>query len=135
MDEEPEALRELREELAKTAVISDVFKDRLYSLALRILEDKDLQLPNEYRMMLDEYLDRRFPGDLCVRLGARSMRELAEGQGGGSDALKHMLQACISQFPGDAAAILLTGSWHDIMAFRDWLWQGAADGRIRGEHH
>jgi hypothetical protein len=123
-----EAVRDLHAELAKTAVLSDAFKDFLIrSVFLAIEEAAKLAVPreDEREAFRNEFRNRLFTDKTSVKLGSRTFSDLLEslqGKGYAGAVLGHLLDMNYPE-PRDGISKLLTGTYDEVLAVREWLWR------------
>ena len=76
-DSVPSAFDDLHKELAKTAVLSDSFKDYLIQQIYRTIEELTVdQGSQESEALRQEFMLRRFSDKTAVKLGATCMQEV-----------------------------------------------------------
>jgi hypothetical protein len=122
------AIQDLQVELAKTGVISDVFKDYIMRMALMAAEEAiSAMAPEgvEQEALRQEFLARRFEDKSRVKLNAPNIEELMK------DCLqKPFAGRLVGEFfdmhfppPHDAMKKLLLGTYDEVVSVREWLWR------------
>jgi hypothetical protein len=117
-------LKELHDELAKTSVISDVFKDRILQLALEAADEVRKAKPGgDAEELRQEFMGRRFKDVSAVKLVARSIAEFLNKFSKDRHALG-IVRFLMSKYPkGDWLRSFLLGTHTDVVAVREWLWR------------
>jgi hypothetical protein len=124
-----EKLELLYEELSKTSVISENFKELIYSLATQAVDEvsKGIKGPNEEGLLQGEFASRRFKDSSAVIFKSRNIAELAEKS---FDVWWKLFSYIFSKFPREIAKqtvhpmfMLFCGPMSDVVAVREWLWR------------
>jgi hypothetical protein len=118
-------LNELHAELSKTSVISDAFKDYIIRTTLEAAANaysKGRAVGSEE--LRQEFIGRRFSDKSSVKTGVHNMSELcAKITQGNSPVIFQVLNKLFPGKPGDWIRIVLSGSFEEVEAFREWLWR------------
>ena len=122
------SLERLHEELSKTSVISESFKDFIFQTALRAVDEGvGVHTPSavEQESLRQEFVSRRFDDKSCVKLSARSLEELSRECFTGDRSGRLIGSFLDDRFPEpkDAVLKLLTGTYAEVIAVREWLWR------------
>lgn len=122
------AIQELQRELAKTSIISDAFKDYLMRATLMAVEEAMVSGGDnavEQEVLRKEFLSRRFDDKSRVKLSAHNIEDLFKDclrQPYGSRLIGLFFGTHFPE-PNNAMEKLLTGSYDDVVAVREWLWR------------
>jgi len=122
------SIQELQIELAKTGVISDAFKNYILHMALKAAEEAVSSMAPggvEQEALRQEFISRRFEDKACVKLNARTLEELTEQCFHTKISGRLLGNFFDENFPEphDALQKLLTGTFDDVIAVREWLWR------------
>lgn len=118
------SVQRIYEELHKTAVLSDSFKDFLWNMMLEAMTDVHSGSPAVEEVPVnEEFASRRFSDVTTVKLGASCMEELIAAIQ--TDKNVAGLFAYIwKNFPkkaGNPVQFLMLGTTENVIAFRDWF--------------
>jgi len=122
------AFQELHTELSKTMVLSDRFRDYIIQQAFRAVEEAAKSFEpgiDEQNILRDEFRGRRFIDKTAVRLGTQSIDLLLKSlreKGYAGAVLGRLLDTGYPK-EHDPLYALLTGSYEEVVAVREWLWR------------
>jgi hypothetical protein len=109
-------------------VLSDRFRDYIVQQAFRAVEEAASSFApgiDEQNLLRDEFRGRRFIDKTAVRLGVQSIDLLLKSlrEKGYSGAVLGRLFDAGYPKEHDAFYALLTGSFEEVLAVREWIWR------------
>jgi len=118
-------LNELHAELSKTAVLSDAFKDYIIRQTLAAASEafsRGRAVGSEE--LRQEFIARRFKDKTAVKTGIRNISELCSKlDQDTSVAIFRVFNKLFPGKPGDWLKIVISGSFEELEALREWLWR------------